>query len=112
MDVRILGEVFDVPAGAVGGEDYGPALGLHIHHLHVRQQPQGLADRLRGYPVLRRQHRPTVNPAALRQLTLGDAGSQIQSDLQILGRDNCLPQAITFCSAIVWPLLYTANFEK
>ena len=28
MDVRILGEVFDVPAGAVGGEDYSPALGF------------------------------------------------------------------------------------
>ena len=94
--------------GAVGGEDHSAALGLDLHHLHVRQQPQGLADRLRGYPVLRRQHRPTVNPAALRQLTLGDAGSQIQSDLQILGRDNCLPRShhLLFCE-FVWPSYYT-----
>ena len=108
VDVRVLGEVVDVPPGAVGGEDHGPALGLYVHHLHIRQQPQGLADRLRGYPVLRRQHRPAVNPAALRQLALGDAGGQIQSDLQILGRDNCLPHGIhhlLFCDCMV-PIIH------
>ena len=112
MDVRILGEVLHIPPGVVGGEDHGPALGLYLHHLHVRQQPKGLADGLRRDVVLRGHYGPAVDPAALRQLALGDPGGQIQRNLQILGRDNCLPHKIhPSCSAIGWFLLYTDNFK-
>ena len=51
--VGLIREVVEIATGIVGGQDIDTALLLHLHYLHIRQQPQGPADGLRGDIVLR-----------------------------------------------------------
>ena len=110
MDVGALLKILDVPPGTVCGEHDRSALGLHLHHLHVRQQPQCPADGLRRDIVFRGHNGAAVNAAALRQLSLGNAGGQIQGDLQVLGEnDGLFHQTSTFPTYGCMGLLYTDN---
>ena len=96
MNVRVLFKGFNVAPGVVGGENNRTALGLDLYHLHVRQQPQGPPDGLRGYAVLRCHDRSAVNTGALRQFSAGNAGGKVQCDLQILCGYHRMPHDHSF----------------
>ena len=61
-----------VAPGVVGGEDVDTALLLHLHDLHVGQQTQRAAHRLRRDVILRRELGAAGELLPLPQLPRGD----------------------------------------
>ena len=61
-----------VATGVVGGEDVDTALLLHLHDLHVGQQTQRAAHRLRRDVILRRELGAAGELLPLPQLPRGD----------------------------------------